>query len=117
MRNTQLKPGYNVQIAVEGEYIVGLDISSERSDQLTLIQFLEKLGESLQAKYKHVVADADYECEENYVHLENNEQVAYIELYECESCNDCQIKFKCTKAKDTKKFKYHPYLLRKENDH
>lgn len=27
MRNAQLKPGYNMQIGVEGEYIVGLDIS------------------------------------------------------------------------------------------
>lgn len=32
MKNGQLKPGYNVQIGVEGEYIVGIDISSERSD-------------------------------------------------------------------------------------
>lgn len=39
MRNSQLKPGYNMQIGVEGEYIVGLDISSERSDQLTFIHF------------------------------------------------------------------------------
>ncbi len=30
MRNSQLKPGYNVQIGVEAEYIVGLAISSER---------------------------------------------------------------------------------------
>jgi len=35
MRNAQLKPGYNVQLGVEGEYIVGVDVSSERSDQLT----------------------------------------------------------------------------------
>ena len=31
MRNGQLKPGYNVQIGVESEYIVGIDILSERS--------------------------------------------------------------------------------------
>ncbi len=36
MKNGQLKPAYNIQIGVEGEYIVGVDISSERSDQLTL---------------------------------------------------------------------------------
>ena len=40
MKNAQLKPGYNIQIGVEGEYIVGVDISSERSDQLTFIPFL-----------------------------------------------------------------------------
>lgn len=26
MKNGQLKPAYNVQIGVEGEYIVGIDI-------------------------------------------------------------------------------------------
>ncbi|MDY3960853.1 hypothetical protein [Romboutsia timonensis] len=29
--------------------------------------------------------------------------VANIKLYECESCNDFQMKFKCTKAKGNKK--------------
>ena len=43
MRNAQLKPAYNLQLAVEGEYRTGLDISSERSDQLTLIPLLEKM--------------------------------------------------------------------------
>lgn len=36
MHNAHLKPGYNVQLAVEGECITGVDILSERSDQLTL---------------------------------------------------------------------------------
>lgn len=78
MRNSQLKPGYNVQIGVEGEYIVGVDISSERSDQLTLIPFLEKLKESLSIKFKSVIADAGYESEENYVYLETYCENAYI---------------------------------------
>ena len=60
MKNAQLKPGYNIQIGVEGEYIVGVDISSERSDQLTFIPFLNKLGESLPAKYENIIADAGY---------------------------------------------------------
>lgn len=30
MKNGQLKPGYNIQTAVEGEYILAIDISSER---------------------------------------------------------------------------------------
>lgn len=48
-----------------GEYIVDMDISSERSDQLTLIPFLEKLKGSLSIKFKNVIADAGYESEEN----------------------------------------------------
>lgn len=43
MRNAQLKPGYNLQLAVSGEYIVGVDISSYRNDNGTLIGFMNKL--------------------------------------------------------------------------
>lgn len=43
MRKTQLKPGYNVQFGVEGEYITGTYVSSERSDQLTFIPLLESM--------------------------------------------------------------------------
>lgn len=78
MKNGQLKPGYNIQIGVEGEYIVGVDVSSERSDQLTLIPFLDKLKSNLSTQYKSVTADAGYESEENYLYLENNNYEAYI---------------------------------------
>lgn len=78
MRNSQLKPGYNVQLGIEGEYIVGVDISSERSDQQTLVPFLNLLDESYPHKFKSVVADAGYESEENYAYLESTGQTAYI---------------------------------------
>ncbi|MGL5870396.1 IS1182 family transposase, partial [Clostridium chrysemydis] len=78
MKNGQLKPGYNLQIGVEGEYIVGIDVSSERSDQLTLIPFLDKLEEGLSIKYENIVADAGYESEENYKHIEKKRQNSYI---------------------------------------
>jgi transposase len=85
MRNSQLKPGYNIQIGVEGEYIVGLDISSERSDQLTLIPFLEKLSKNLTKKFEKVTADAGYESEENYMYLEENKQAPFIKPQTYES--------------------------------
>lgn len=78
MRNSQLKPGYNVQIGVEGEYVVGIDISSERSDQLTLIPFLEKLQASHSRKHQNIVADAGYESEENYVYLAEQKYTSYV---------------------------------------
>ena len=78
MRNAQLKPGYNVQLAVEGEYIVGLDISSERSDQLTLIPLLERMEEHLQCEYKDATLDAGYESEENYTYFEGKTTECYI---------------------------------------
>lgn len=78
MRNSQLKPGYNVQIGVSGEYIVGVDISSERSDQLTLIPLLERMEKGLGQKHEAIVADAGYESEENYTYLENHKQRCFI---------------------------------------
>ena len=39
MRNAQLKPGYNVQIAVDSEYIVAADIFQDRNDVWTLVPF------------------------------------------------------------------------------
>lgn len=74
----QLPPAYNIQIGVEGEYIVGVDISSERSDQRTFIPFLDRLEKNLNQKYESVTADAGYESEENYAYLESKKQEAFI---------------------------------------
>jgi transposase len=78
MRNAQLKPGYNAQLAIEGEYITGVDISSERSDQLALIPLLTKMESYLSARYEDVTADAGYESEENYTYFEKKDQACYI---------------------------------------
>lgn len=78
MRNAQLKPGYNVQLAVEGEYITGVDISSERNDQLTMIPLLEKMEANLGVQYQDVTLDAGYESEENYTWFESQNRICYI---------------------------------------
>lgn len=78
MRNSQLKPGYNIQAAATGGYCVGVEIFSERSDQLTLIPFLIHLENKLRLRFKDIVADAGYESEENYKFLEENKLLSYI---------------------------------------
>lgn len=78
MRNGQLKPSYNMQIGVDSEYIVNAKLFSERTDQLTLIPFLEDTKEKTGIKYKEIVADAGYESEENYVYLDKQKQESYI---------------------------------------
>jgi transposase len=70
MRNGQLKPGYNVQIGVESEYITGVDISSERNDLYTLIPLLRRMESRTGYVYADVTADAGYESEENYTYFE-----------------------------------------------
>ena len=78
MGNGQLKPGYNLQICVESEYIVGLGLFSNPTDTTTLIPFLERTAEGTGRRHGNIVADAGYASEENYTYLESTEQNAYI---------------------------------------
>ena len=74
MRNAQLKPGYNVQIAVDSEYIVAADIFQDRNDVWTLVPFLKRMEEKLGFRYPSVTADSGYESEEGYSYLKEQEQ-------------------------------------------
>ncbi len=78
MRNGQLKPAYNVQIAVNSEYITGIEVFSNRTDYGTLIPFLNELSNFHGEKYWKVVADAGYESLDNYLYLEKNGQKSFI---------------------------------------
>ncbi|NRT71244.1 IS1182 family transposase [Clostridium beijerinckii] len=161
MRNSQLKPAYNVQIAVESEYVTGVGIFDNRNDIATLIPMLNNMKEKIGRKYLNIIADSGYESEENYLFLESNKQTPYIKpqtyekwkkrsfkndiskrenmkydaesdfyichnnrkliptsiiyrksasgyksevtVYECENCDNCDYKVKCTKAKGNRK--------------
>ena len=78
MLNGQLKPAYNLQHAVDAQYITWLDISPRPTDVTTLVPFLKDMERHLPFKYTEIVADAGYESEEAYVFLEKNGQEAYI---------------------------------------
>jgi transposase len=84
MRNAQLKPGYNVQLAVDSEYIVAADIFQDRNDAWTLVPLLERMEEHLNYRYPSITADAGYESEEGYDFLSKRNQEAYIkpQIYE-----------------------------------
>ena len=69
MRNGQLKPGYNVNVATSEEFIIGNYISADRNDVHTLVPFMEYLK---QYPIKRVCVDAGYESEENYCYFEEN---------------------------------------------
>ena len=72
MRNGQLKPGYNVQAATNSEYILGIHVSHDRTDQGTLIPFLKELRSRYKRPIGRLVCDAGYESEENYHYLKSN---------------------------------------------
>lgn len=78
MKNGQLKPAYNIQFGVDSEYVVWITAGPQPTDTTTLIPFLESFQQTVGHVYPNVVADSGYESEENYLYLEENEQVAYI---------------------------------------
>lgn len=78
MRNSQLKPGYNVQIGVESEYVTVIGVFQDRSDSTTLIPFLKDIESNSGMVYKNIIADSGYESEENYLYLEEQNQKYYI---------------------------------------
>lgn len=100
MRNAQLKPGYNLQLAVSGEYIVGADISSHRNDNGTLIGFLDKLESQYGDRFENIITDAGYESEENYLYLAKKRYTPYV---------------KPTNHETKKKKKYKKQIGRREN--
>lgn len=78
MKNGQLKPAYNVQIAVESEYIIGLGLFPNPTDTTTLIPFLQRMEAMQHRRVKNIVADAGYSSEENFTYLKEQGQNAYI---------------------------------------
>lgn len=68
MRNGQLKPGYNIQLATENQFALAYDCFPNPTDTRTFIPFLEKI-ESKIGLPENIVADAGYASEENYCYV------------------------------------------------
>src|SRR5690606_28368119 len=78
MRNGQLKPGYNVQVGTENQFIVGYSLHQRPTDTRCLIPHLEKVKETLGNMPKTIIADAGYGSEENYAYLEKEDREALV---------------------------------------
>jgi len=171
MRNGQLKPAYNVQLAVEAEYVVGVGVFQNPGDTVTLKPMLENMYEHTKMLIKLLIADSGYESEENYTYLESKGIASYIKpqtyeqqkkrsfekniskrenmtynaetdeytchtgkqlkvintfnkksktgyisevtQYECESCEGCPHKEKCTKAKGNRRMEVSKNFIEK----
>ncbi|WP_440706253.1 IS1182 family transposase [Heyndrickxia oleronia] len=72
MQNGQLKAGYNVQIATEGQYTLAYSLFSNPTDTRTLIPFLDEIQNHYFVLPKHIVADAGYGSEQNYNDILSN---------------------------------------------
>ena len=82
MRNGQTKPGYNLQIATENQFITDFALYANRTDTLTLPSFLESFKSRYHRYAKTVVADSGYGSEENYLFMDVHDMEAYVK-YNC----------------------------------
>lgn len=78
MRNGQTKPGYNLQIATENQFITDFALYANRTDTLTLPSFLESFKLRYHRYTKTVVADSGYGSEENYLFMDVHNMEAYV---------------------------------------
>ncbi|NLR83060.1 IS1182 family transposase [Chitinophaga eiseniae] len=78
MKNGQLKPGYNVQISTNNQYILSYSIHQNPTDTLTLPTHLSSHIKHLKIKPSNITADAGYGSEQNYQWLENRKITAYV---------------------------------------
>ena len=78
MNNGQTKPGYNLQISAENQFITDYALFSNPTDTLTLIPFLNSFPD----RYGHLpsiaVADSGYGSEENYRFMAEAGMEAYV---------------------------------------
>ena len=78
MNNGQTKPGYNLQIATEEQFITDFALFPNPTDTLTLIPFFQ----SFKRRYGRLpgigVADAGYGSEENYRFMQENGIEAFV---------------------------------------
>ncbi|MNC18325.1 Transposase DDE domain protein [compost metagenome] len=74
MKNGQLKPGYNVQMATENQFILFYSLHQRPTDTRCFIPHLEQLAASSLPMPKTVVADAGYGSEENYLYAVGEEK-------------------------------------------
>jgi transposase len=78
MRNGQLKPGYNLQISTNNQFIASYSIHQNPTDTLTLIPHLDSHLRSFKQKPANITADAGYGSEQNYQWLEQKRITAYV---------------------------------------
>ncbi|MGP3608426.1 IS1182 family transposase [Anoxybacteroides rupiense] len=74
MKNGQLKPGYNVQMATENQFILFYSIHQRPTDTRCFIPHMEQLAASSLPVPKTVIADAGYGSEENYLYALGEER-------------------------------------------
>ncbi len=78
MKNGQLKPGYNLQMGTEGQFVVGFSVHQRPGDPGCLVPHLQGVKAKLGRLPKNVIADSGYGSEENYAYLDAEQVGNYV---------------------------------------
>lgn len=78
MNNGQTKPGYNLQISAENQFITDFALFPNPTDTLTLIPFFNSFLERYHRLPSTAVADSGYGSEENYRFMDEAGMDAYV---------------------------------------
>ena len=78
MNNGQTKPGYNLQIATENQFITNFSLFPNPTDTLTFIPFEEMFFHRYGRFAKITIADSGYGSEENYHFMDGNGTEAFV---------------------------------------
>lgn len=78
MNNGQLKPGYNVQISSENQFVLNYTVHPNPTDTLTLPDHVEDFEQQLNCTPQTITADAGYGSEQNYEVMEQKNIAAYV---------------------------------------
>ena len=97
MNNGQTKPGYNIQIATENQFITNYDIFWRPTDQGTLIPFLTTFSGRYGMQSDEVCADSGYGSEQNYAHMFGIGIIPYV-------------KYNMFHAEEHRKYRNNPFL-------
>lgn len=78
MQNGQLKPGYNLQLSTQDQFILHYTIHQSTTDHGTLQPHLDSFEKLHGTLPKELCADSGYGSEQNYEYLADKQIVAYV---------------------------------------
>ncbi len=100
MKNGQLKPGYNLQVSSNNQYITHYSIHQATTDSTTLPEHLNDFKDQHQLTPNAVTADAGYGSQENYQYLDNQNITAYVKHNQFDREQNAAIQHKKSFAAD-----------------
>ena len=90
MGNDQLLPAYNIQIAVEDEYIAAVDVRQYRSAMDCFVPLMEKYRKLFGFYPRYSIANAGYGSCNNYIYCQEHgmEKFMKFPMYKKETTDD-----------------------------